>query len=166
MFGQQWCIATDPVYNFCFLCIHLIWLISNFSLLTVFLSSSYTSLENIIDRTFIHQIYPSNTIWRSMHWPCKICTPHRTKKIFLLHEYCLFKAREINYSHIKVFLSAVNPSFTMFYLYDLLFKLDKEKVIVDLHVRTKKTKYIILHIKQVKIDNLTQKIEWSFKRSW
>lgn len=112
MFRKQWDIATDPVYNFCFLCICLIWLVSNLPLLTVFLSSPYTSLENIIDKTFIYHIYPSNTIWRSIHWPCNICTPHKTNKTFLLHEYCLFKAPEINYSRIKAFLSAVNPTFT------------------------------------------------------
>ena len=71
----------------------------------------------------------------------------------------------INYSHIKAFLSAVNPSSIVVILFDLLLELDKGKVIFDLQTRTKKTEYIILHIKQVKIENLAQKEEWSFKWS-
>lgn len=71
----------------------------------------------------------------------------------------------INYSHIKAFLSAVNLSSIVVIPFDLLLELDKGKVIFDLQTRTKKTEYIILQIKQAKIENLAQKEEWSFKWS-
>lgn len=71
----------------------------------------------------------------------------------------------INYSHIKAFHSAVNPSSIVVILFDLLLELDKGKVIFDLQTGTKKTEYIILQLKQAKIENLARKEEWSFKWS-